>query len=119
MSDSRSISARILLARLNALSADTPPFANYTPSSRNHIEWVGKVQAVVNRAAPSQDTYMQLATSGLYSVVLSSREEAWGKILMTLSRVTTELELQILAQPLASRRLVLALFMTFSKLCLR
>jgi hypothetical protein len=93
MSGNTSVESSILLARLNALSANVPDFADYSVSSNTHHVWVGKVQAIVARADSSQSNDLERAVSGLYSLA-STQRESWGKILRILARVTTELELR-------------------------
>ena len=64
-----------LLAELRALADNIPDFDTFTPSSRVHQEWVGKLHALIEQWKPSEELSLgvQIGWIGIDSTRASSR----------------------------------------------
>jgi len=87
----------VLLTELRALVNNIPDFKAYTPTSRDHLEWLGKAHALVAQ----WDSYeaISVRTSASYVPIDIMREINVGQILASLFRAIAALELQIPVQP--------------------
>jgi hypothetical protein len=87
----------VLLAELRAMANDVPDFNSYTPSSRDHLEWLGKVHALITQWDPSEAVSVRMSADSLHIDLF--RGGSIAKILGVLHRAIAHLELQVPAQP--------------------
>ncbi|MGH8710494.1 MAG: hypothetical protein ACREVA_04155 [Burkholderiales bacterium] len=87
----------VLLTELRALASDIPDFEKYSPTSRSHLEWLGKASALLTL----WDKYEVIGfKSAADSLSLESiRDMNVARIMGTLHRAIADLELQVPALP--------------------
>ena len=82
-----------LLAELRALAAAPPDFATYAPSSRAHLEWLGKCHALVARCDKFEA--MSLASASNLLPLQTMRDSQVAAILNVVHRTVADHELQV------------------------
>jgi hypothetical protein len=82
-----------LLAELRALAADVSDFATYSPSSRLHLEWLGKAHALISRWDRNEAFFFK-NTADFLGMDLTHDMNV-GKLLGALHRAIADLELQV------------------------
>lgn len=88
----------ILLAQLKALLARVPSFDAYTPTSMEHLAWLGQAHALVSRWRPLEATTFKMSCDFLGSFA-STRSGHVAEVLGTLHRAIADLELSIPVSP--------------------
>jgi len=83
----------ILLAQLRALIERMPDFNQYTPTSREHLVWLGQGHALVNRWNRMEAIGFQSASDMLPMDLLRANNVA--KILGIIHRAIADLEMQV------------------------
>lgn len=83
----------ILLAQLRALLERVPDFENYTPTSKEHVMWLGQGFALVSRW--NQLEAIRFQTSSDMLPVEFMRNNNVGTIFDVLHRAIADLELQV------------------------
>ena len=86
-----------LLAELRMLSDNVPDFDTYAPSSRPHLEWLGKAHALI--AQWSRSKAILFASTADFLALDATRNMNVAKLLGVLHRAIAELELQVPALP--------------------
>jgi hypothetical protein len=82
-----------LLAELRALADDVPDFGAFTPTSRVHHQWLGKVHALIQQCDPSE---AQSVKSYMGFVGMSIASDAFlSTIVGILYRVIARLEAEV------------------------
>jgi hypothetical protein len=99
---SNSVEDRLLLARLSTLRADAPK--DLRASSPASFEWLGKVKAIAKRTDFYAGLEFERAMSLTHSISDSSREEGWGKIIVSISSLLEDLELRVALPVEADKR---------------
>lgn len=82
-----------LLAELRALAHDVPDFGTYSPSSRIHLEWLGKAHALILRWEPVEAISFKITVDSLYYDL--TRDIYVGQLLAILYRAIADLEIQV------------------------
>jgi hypothetical protein len=82
-----------LLAELRALAADAPDFATYSPSSRLHLEWLGKAYALILRW--NKNEAISFKTTANFLAIDLTRDMNVGKLLGTLHCAIADIEIQV------------------------
>lgn len=82
-----------LLAELRSLAADVPDFTSYSPSSRLHLEWLGKAYALISRWNKNES--ISFKTAADFLAMDLTREMNVGRLLGTLHRAIADLEIQV------------------------
>jgi hypothetical protein len=85
---------QILLAQLRSLLARAPSFENYTPSSAEHLSWLGQAHALVSRWHPTEAGAFKLSSDFLGGSSLL-RDGHVAEVLGTLHRAVADLELLV------------------------
>jgi|CZKJ01.1.fsa_nt_gi hypothetical protein len=86
-----------LLAEFSALADHTPDFALFTPASRVHQEWMGKLQALVRQWNPGEVPPLRGEVDYMgFSVV---REKAVSNIVGVLYRAIADLQFRLQGAP--------------------
>jgi hypothetical protein len=83
----------LLLAQLRALFERVPDFEIYSPTSRDHMIWLGQAHALVSRWSRSEATPFQLAADALPLDLL--RDSSVAKIYGIIQRAIADLELTV------------------------
>ena len=83
----------ILLAQLRALIERSPNLQDYSPTSRDHVVWLGQAHALVTRWNPTEDLSFRHACDSLSMTLM--RDIYIANILGTLHRAIADLELQV------------------------
>ena len=86
-----------LLAELKAVAANVPDFEAYTPSSRSHLEWLGKTHALLSRWDRLEA--ISFKTAADFLALQDSRDMSVAQMLGVLHRALADLELQVPALP--------------------
>lgn len=86
-----------LLAELRALSENAPDFGAYSPSSRPHLEWLGKAHALIAQWNTVEAISFRSAADFLTFDITRNMNVA--KLLGVLHRAIADLELQVPALP--------------------
>jgi hypothetical protein len=86
-----------LLAEFSALADHTPDFALFTPSSRVHQEWLGKLQALVRQWNPGEVPPLRGEVDNMGFTVV--REKAVSNIVGVLYRAIADLQFRIQGAP--------------------
>lgn len=86
-----------LLAELRAMAGTAPDFAEYGPTSRVHLEWLGKTHALIAQWDRLEAVSFRSAADFLTFDV--TRASNIAKILGILHRAIADLALQVPAQP--------------------
>lgn len=86
-----------LLAELRALADHVPDFASFTPTSRIHHEWLGKVHALVLQWNQSEARSVSMHTGCV--AINSVHAHSVSNIVSILYRAIADLELRLPAQP--------------------
>lgn len=79
-----------LLAELRALADNIPDFGTFTPSSRVHQEWIGKLHALIEQWKPSEEFSLGMQISWIG--IDATRASSVSKIISTLHRAIADLE---------------------------
>jgi hypothetical protein len=79
-----------LLAELRALADNIPNFDTFTPSSRVHQEWIGKLHALIEQWKPSEEFSLGMQISWIG--IDATRASSVSKIISTLHRAIADLE---------------------------
>ncbi len=87
----------VLLTELRAMANDVPDFKSYTPSSRVHLEWLGKIHALIAQWDHHEAVSVRSNADFLHSNLF--RDGSVANILGALHRAIAHLELQVPAQP--------------------
>jgi len=82
-----------LLAELRALAANVPDFATYSPSSRLHLEWLGKAHALILRWNRTEALLFKNASDFLG--LDATRDMNIARLLGTLHCAIADLEFQV------------------------
>jgi hypothetical protein len=82
-----------LLAELRALATDAPDFATYSPSSRLHLEWLGKAYALISRWNKNEAFFFK--TTAEFLAIDITRDMNVGKLLGILQCAIADLEIQV------------------------
>jgi len=87
----------VLLAEIRATIASTPDFAAYTPTSRLHLEWLARADALLTR----WDGFRQIIfrTAMIQLVERTTRSYHLGTILTELHRAEADLALDLPVSP--------------------
>lgn len=86
-----------LLAELKAVAANVPDFEAYTPSSRSHLEWLGKTHALLSRWDRLEA--ISFKTAADFLALQSTRDMDVAQMLGVLHRAIADLELQVPTLP--------------------
>ena len=86
-----------LLTELKAVAANVPDFKAYTPSSRPHLEWLGKTYALLSRWKPFE--IISFKTAADFLALESTRDLNVAQMLGILHRAIADLELQVPGLP--------------------
>ena len=86
-----------LLAELRALADDLPDFNGYSPTSRRHLQWLGKAHALIAQWNELEAITFAGAADMLYFRI--TRDLHVARIMGTVHRAIASLELQVPAQP--------------------
>lgn len=86
-----------LLAELRAMAGTVPDFGGYQPTSRVHLEWLGKTHALVAQWDCLEAVSFRSAADSLTFDVMRASNIA--KMLGILHRAIADLELQVPMQP--------------------
>ena len=86
-----------LLAELRALADNVPDFDAYTPTSRPHLEWLGKTHALIAQHDEFAAVSFRSSSDLLSSVLF--RASCVAQLLNTLHRAVADLELAVGAGP--------------------
>jgi hypothetical protein len=85
---------QILLAQFRSLLARAPNFENYSPSSVDHLSWLGQAHALVSRWNPHEARMFKLASDFLGGPSFL-RDTHVAEVLGTLHRAVADLELLV------------------------
>jgi hypothetical protein len=85
---------QILLAQLRSLLGRAPAFDNYSPSSAEHLSWLGQAHALVSRWRPAEAGTFKLSSDFLGGHPLL-RDRHLAEVLGTLHRAVADLELLV------------------------
>ena len=83
---------QVLLAQLRALIERSPDLENYSPSSREHLVWLGQAHALVKRWNNTEAFFLKNASDFL--VMQATRPSNIATIFGTLHRAIADLELK-------------------------
>ena len=83
----------VLLAELRALADHVPDFSSFTPTSRGHHEWLGKVHALIEQWHQSEAITVRLNIG--YLPTVAGRDLGVSGIVSILHRAIADLELKI------------------------
>ena len=83
----------ILLAQLRALLERAPDFANYSPTSKEHMVWLGQAHALIGRWNRNELIPFQSACDFMSSSLL--RDSNLAKIFGEIHRAVADLELKV------------------------
>jgi hypothetical protein len=86
-----------LLAELRALADNTPDFSSFTPTSRVHQEWLGKVHALIQQWDASETSSLRSQIDWMGSSVM--RDIALSKVVSTLYRAIGDLQFRLPGGP--------------------
>lgn len=86
-----------VLAELRAVAANAPDFRDYSPSSRPHLEWIGKACAVLSRWNKLESIQF-MSAAGFLAIELT-RDTNVAQMLALLHRAIADLELEVGALP--------------------
>lgn len=87
----------IILGELRALASSVPEFATYSPTSRTHLEWLGKASALIT--AWNRYEAISFKSSAESLSIELMRDSNVGRLMSTLYRVIAELELEVQSHP--------------------
>ncbi|MFZ2541886.1 MAG: hypothetical protein WAW75_08965 [Gallionella sp.] len=87
----------MILAELRALAGSVPDFAVYSPTSRQHLEWLGKASSLIS----AWDKYEAIGFKSASEFLSSefTREGNVGRLMSILYRAIADLELSIPSLP--------------------
>jgi len=83
----------VLLAQLRAIMERAPDFEDYSPTSREHMMWLGQAHALVSRWNKMEAIQLKVSSDSLSSDLLRSGNVA--TIFGVLSRAIADLELNV------------------------
>lgn len=87
----------VLLAQLRALFERAPDFEQYSPTSRDHMIWLGQAHALVSRCNTLEAVSFQSASDSMSVKVI--RDSNVAKVFGIIQRAIADLELQIPDSP--------------------
>lgn len=87
----------VLLTELRALASDVPDFAKYSPTSKPHLEWLGKANALLKVWDKYEVIGFKSAADSLSLELI--RDMNVAKLMGVLHRGIADLELQVPALP--------------------
>jgi hypothetical protein len=87
----------VLLAELRALADKVPDFSSYSPSSRPHLEWIGKANALLQRW--DRIEVVSFTTAADFLPLDVTRDMNVAMMLGVLHRAIADLALQVPALP--------------------